>query len=291
MKESMAGSRAHPALGKNRGATHTRRPGGYPCRPRNGDGSVEPSRSGRRGLATRLRLEILPQPNETTCGPTSLHAVYRYYNDEVPLTSVIEEIKELEDGGTLAVMLAIHALNRGYTAKLYTYNLHIFDPTWFDGEDARPNLAERLLRQSEIKTNAKLLRATESYLEYLALGGQLRFRDLNADLIRRHLKVGRPILTGLSATYLYHCAREIPETNQYDDVVGQPAGHFVVLAGYNKMTRQVLIADPLGDNPTFEPHLYEVDIDRLVGAILLGVLTYDANLLIVEPKKVKSGKN
>ncbi|MEC9372274.1 MAG: hypothetical protein VYC34_00450, partial [Planctomycetota bacterium] len=199
-------------------------------------------------MATRLRLDILPQPDETTCGPTSLHAVYRYYNDEMPLSKVIDQITELETGGTLAVMLAIHALKRGYTARLYTYNLHIFDPTWFDGEEARPNLPERLRRQAELKTAPKLRRATESYLEYLALGGILRFRDLNADLIRRHLKVGRPILTGLSATYLYHCAREIPETNQYDDVVGQPAGHFVVLAGYNKLTRQVLIADPLGDN-------------------------------------------
>jgi ABC-type bacteriocin/lantibiotic exporter with double-glycine peptidase domain len=36
-----------------------------------------------------LRLDILPQPDDTTCGPTCLHAVYRYWGDEIPLAQVI----------------------------------------------------------------------------------------------------------------------------------------------------------------------------------------------------------
>jgi hypothetical protein len=31
-----------------------------------------------------------------------------------------------------------------------------------------------------------------------------------------------------------------------------------------------------------------VGLDRLAGAILLGVLTYDANLLVIEPKRKSS---
>ncbi len=27
----------------------------------------------------RLLLTMLPQPDETTCGPTCLHAIYRYW--------------------------------------------------------------------------------------------------------------------------------------------------------------------------------------------------------------------
>jgi len=45
----------------------------------------------------------------------------------------------------------------------------------------------------------------------------------------------------------------------------------------------VSVADPLDDNPRFSSRHYRVGIDRLIGAILLGVVTYDANLLVIRP--------
>ena len=82
-------------------------------------------------METRLEFDILPQPDNMSCGPTCLHALYRYYGDELPLEAVIEQVESLEGGGTLAVLLACHALRRGYDATIYTYNLKVFDPTWF----------------------------------------------------------------------------------------------------------------------------------------------------------------
>jgi len=41
-------------------------------------------------------------------------------------------------GGTLAVNLANHALRRGYRALIVTYNLTVFDPSWFRAD--RPDL-------------------------------------------------------------------------------------------------------------------------------------------------------
>jgi hypothetical protein len=75
-------------------------------------------------------LDILPQPDGSSCGPTCLHAVYRYFDDDIPLQQVIAEVPTLEDGGTLAVYLACHALLRGFKATIISYNLQIFDPTW-----------------------------------------------------------------------------------------------------------------------------------------------------------------
>jgi hypothetical protein len=47
----------------------------------------------------------------------------------------------------------------------------------------------------------------------------------------------------------------------------------------------VLVADPLMPNPmAFRQH-YVVNVDRVICAILLGIVTYDANLLIIEPRK------
>jgi hypothetical protein len=47
-----------------------------------------------------------------------------------------------------------------------------------------------------------------------------------------------------------------------------------------------MVADPYHDNPIPGPggSNYRVGIIRLLGAIMLGVLSYDANLLVIEPK-------
>ncbi|HYE03303.1 MAG TPA: C39 family peptidase [Phycisphaerales bacterium] len=233
-------------------------------------------------METRLRLDMLPQPDETTCGPTSLHAVYRFYGDQVDLAEMIPEVRRLENGGTLAGMLGGHALRRGYSATIFTYNVQIFDPTWFEAGSVQ--LREKLAEQARVKKNRKLRIATEGYLEFLELGGKLAFEDLTHGLIARYLARGIPILTGLSATYLYRAPREYGPKADFDDIRGKPAGHFVVLCGYDPASRKVLVADPLFPNPWFESHMYEIDVDRVICSILLGILTYDATLLIIEPK-------
>ena len=233
-------------------------------------------------MRARLPIRILPQPDEITCGPTCLHAIYSYYGDEIPLERVVAEVPMLEGGGTLAVLLACHALHRGYRATIYTYKLQVFDPTWL--LPGGPDLRERLRAQMALKDDAKLHTASRGYLDFLDLGGELRFEDLTTALLRRYLKRGVPILTGLSSTYLYRSAREFGPNSDYDDVRGEPAGHFVVLFGYDREERSVAVADPYKTNPVAAGQLYEVSIDRVICSILLGVLTYDANLLIIQPR-------
>jgi len=231
-------------------------------------------------LKTKLKLQILRQPNDTTCGPTCLHAVYGYYGDGVPLHTVIREVPSLKTGGTLGVMLANHALRRGYRATIYSYNLRLFDPTWFALE--RDEVVKRLKRQARVKKREKLQRATRAYIDFLELGGQLKIEDLTAKLLRRYLNRGIPVLTGLSATYLYQAKREYGPNDVDDDIRGQPAGHFVVLRGYDRRNRSVYIADPLESNPYSADHQYELGINRVINAILLGIVTDDANLIILE---------
>jgi hypothetical protein len=231
-------------------------------------------------------VTILPQPDDTTCGPTCLQAVYQYYGDDISLDRTIAEVAALEEGGTLAVMLGSHALARGYEATVYTYNLALFDPTWFRDRPTAEFLIDRLTAQMAAKTDRKLRVASKSYLDFLSRGGTILFQDLKAGLIRRYLKAGKPVLAGLSSTYLYNCSRERASgmTSVYDDIGGMPTGHFVVLSGYDKKTKRVLVADPLASNPSFESHYYHVDMQRLLASILLGIVTYDANLLIVEKR-------
>ncbi|NUQ64501.1 MAG: C39 family peptidase [Pirellulales bacterium] len=239
-------------------------------------------------MESRLHLDILPQPNDSACGPTCLHAVYRYFGDSLPLEQVMAQTARLEEGGTLAAMLGCHALDRGYEATIYTYNLLAFDPTWFT-PTARP-LEDALRAQMAAKAVPKLHTATQAYLSFLCRGGTIRMEDLTTALIRKYLNHQIPILTGLSATYLYRNAREYGPNSDPDDIRGEAAGHFVVLCGYDRDNRSVLVADPLHPNPLALSNMYLISIDRVIGAILLGILTYDANLLIIEPRKRQGGK-
>ena len=228
---------------------------------------------------------IHSQPDDLTCGPTCLHSVYQFFGEEQPLGDLINEVEMLEEGGTLASHLGNHALNRRYQATIYTMNINMFDPTWFKGEGS-VNLADKLKKQVERKSQYEKLKiATRSYLRFLFLGGQVQFISLNRTLLLKLLANGQPLIAGLSATYLYQCAREDPISCADDDVGGEPSGHFVVLKGYQPESKTVMILDPYESNPLSKSRRYEIHIDHLIGAIMLGALTYDANLL-----EIKKGK-
>lgn len=230
-----------------------------------------------------IHLEIQTQPDDRTCGPTCLHAIYHYYGISVGLGELVEEVEQLEEGGTVAVTLGNHALASGFDATIYTYNLQLFDPTWFESSEIK--LMEKLTQQARVKSGRKLKKIISEYLDFLGSGGVVRFEDLTDSLLERILSKGTPILTGLSATYLYNCAREI--NDDYDDVRGEPAGHFVILCNYLQMHQKVRIADPLHPNPIFSAQFYDMDVNRVISSILLGTLTYDANLLVITPREIR----
>lgn len=207
--------------------------------------------------------------------------MYGYLGSPLPLSQVIAEVRSVTGGGTLGVYLGIHALERGFDATIYTFNLDVFDPTWFERE--RVDLRDRLEARGRVRSSEPRLReALDAYATFLDLGGRILFEELRPELFRGHLVDGRPILTGLSATYLYGCAREVDRNGrlEFDDVGGDPTGHFVVVHGYDPGSDSVLVADPLHANP-LGSHNYRVGILRLLGAVLLGVMTYDGNLLVV----------
>jgi len=171
-------------------------------------------------MEARLQFDISPQPDDSTCGPTCLHAVYRYFGDKISLKQVIKEVPSLQGGGTLAVILGNHALARGYKASIYTYNLMIFDPTWFmPGVDLR----QKLMRREKSIKNSKQKFAIRNYVRFLEQNGRILHQDLNRSLLRHFLKSGLPILTGLSSTYLYGSMR-VTEDEKDDDIRGEVQG-------------------------------------------------------------------
>jgi hypothetical protein len=229
-----------------------------------------------------LGVRIERQPDYTTCGPTALHAIYRYYGDPIDLDTVIKETPKLPTGGTLGVHLSVHALMRGYEVGTWVCNVRHLDPTWFQQPT---DLLEKLKQRFEAKDLMRDPRygpALEAIEQYLRLGGKLVWGDLTPELIGSHLANGTPLLTGTNGTYLYQCARETDSGP--DDVRGDAFGHFVVLCGYSSADQSVAVADPLLDNPAHGTKYYRAGIYRLLGAIFLGVGSDDGNLVLIRPK-------
>lgn len=235
-----------------------------------------------------IDLTIHKQPDDETCGPTSLEAIYRYYGLNISLDQVIRDVERSLSGGTLAPLLGKHALLNQFKTTIYVNNLNIFDPTWFEnGEADAEIMIAKLNAQMKHKQAKGIVHASLAYQQYLELGGALRFRTLDTPLLKKYFDLKIPILTGLSATYLYRSARErfLEGSAFYDDIRGTPCGHFVVLCGYDEDHKHIIIADPHRENPLSHNHYYKVSNTRLINAIMLGVFTYDANLLIIHPKE------
>jgi len=226
-------------------------------------------------------FNLQAQPTETSCGPTCLQAVYHQHGLDYNLEQLIDEIPQNEDGGTLSVQLALHALAHQFEATIYSYNIRVFDPTWRDlqAQEIAGKLGLRLKRTRKEKARSNL----QAYIQYVHAGGKLCFDELSPALLKTLLNARHPILTGLSATHLYRNARSNRD-NQDDDIYGEPDGHFVLLLEYLADKRQVVIADPYRKNPFCEDLIYTVSVYRLINAIMLGIITYDANMLILKPK-------
>ena len=92
------------------------------------------------------------------------------------------------------------------------------------------------------------------------------------------------MLSGLSATWLYGHMRERPHDNEYDDVKGEPVGHFVTICGYVARGERFLVVDPSPHAAYGRNGRYTVLADRLIHSILLGDVTYDSVLLELDPQ-------
>jgi len=232
----------------------------------------------------RVQLDVpyTRQPDDVSCGPTCLYKVFRHYGDDRSFDDVAALVRRNDDGGTLGVYLAQAALQAGYRVTIYSYNLRVFDPTW--SELAADRLEAKLRARAAAKIEPKLQETILAYADFLGAGGSIKFADLDGELLVGTLRIGHPIICGLSATYLYRTAREDPITNAFDDVGGEPSGHFLVICGFEGGGARFTVSDPFKGLPMTADGTYDVDRRRLLNAILLGDVTYDGVLLVIAPK-------
>jgi hypothetical protein len=228
-----------------------------------------------------LAVERLMQPDDVSCGPTSMMMVCHHHGDPITFEEASAAIERNEDGGTLAVHIGSAALARGYRARIWSWNMRLFDPTW--KSLSHGELLEKTRARRRVVSRPRARYALGAYGTFLEGGGQVGFAELEPQLLVDILDKGRPILVGLSATYLYQMAREHPADNRTDDVGGDPVGHFLVISGYEDHGRRFVVKDPFRTSPLDATGSYVVEAQRLLNAILLGQVTYDAVLLEMWP--------
>jgi hypothetical protein len=224
-------------------------------------------------------IKINSQPTDTTCGPTCLSSIYAFLKKPIPLKKTISEVRYLDTGGTMGEALAINALENGLKATVYTHNLNVFDPTWFRMN--KKTLIKKLKKQARAPKTLKIRKSSKLYIDFLKLGGKVKFESLTIDFLHQTLLDKGSVIVGLSSTYLYMCKRERNDDNEFDDVLGSPQGHFVILAGMTKDGSQVEVFDPLEDNPISKTNNYRVDTTLFINSILIGAITYDANIIVI----------
>ena len=226
----------------------------------------------------KLHFAVPPQPDDESCGITCLQAVYGHYGLEIPAESLKHNVVHWHTGGTVGVNLGRHALTQGFSAEIYSYNLKVFDPTWRD-LPVKELTAKLKSRQKRIRSSRQK-KEIGFYIDFLKNGGVVRFDDLDEVLVKRLFAASRPVICGLSATYLYQTMRELPN-NEENDVIGHPVGHFVVVSGYKADTHEVEIHDPLRRHELSATGTYLLPFQKFSNAVMLGILTYDANLLVI----------
>ncbi len=228
----------------------------------------------------RLSVPRFEQPDDVSCGPSSLYSVLRYHGTELDFDALRRLVPTNEDGGTLSVYLGLTALRMGYQARLYSYNLHVLDPTW---RALDPTALEAKLRARAEGPQAERVRqACSAYADFVHEGGEIDFADLSPELLVRALDRGHPLVCGTNATYLYVDPRERPDDNKADDVHGDPVGHFLVVSGHDGPDT-LYVTDPAPEVPHDAGDAYAVTAQRLINAILLGIVSFDAVLLEVWP--------
>ncbi|MEZ4319977.1 MAG: C39 family peptidase [Myxococcota bacterium] len=236
----------------------------------------------------RLAVPRYIQPDDVTCGPSSLRAVLSFLGDDAELDAIIDATPRNPDGGTLAPNLGCAALERGMHVRIRPLAVKVFDPTWWSLPQAE--VRQRLGARTNGLPPGSLRIVHEAWCTYMDAGGEVVLGELRTHHLTQALDRGTPLICGLSITWLYQNARERPHDNSADDIHGMPVGHFVVVSGYSGDGDLFYVSDPW-PHPPFEgdsTETYPVGRRRLHQAILLGDATHDA--VVIEVSKPESEK-
>ena len=124
-------------------------------------------------MAFRLAVDILPQPDETTCGPTCLHAIYRYWQEDEPLSEVIARTGKSSRAARWPYSWRATPCARATAPRSIPITSTVFDPTWFTDPTVEIAHAAGLATRGQERLPAAVCDRRLPGIS-LSLGGRLR---------------------------------------------------------------------------------------------------------------------
>lgn len=179
-------------------------------------------------VKVKLKVPRFKQTDPMGCGHASLQEVFVYYGKNVPQSKILRDIG-VRGYGSWITQLGLYAMKNGFKAKIITEDANYLDPTW--KKLSKKNLIKKL-RVALKKANGRMKKDAYRYLiKFLKNGGYLEFRQATKSDVVRYLKKKIPVIMCLSSTVL-HKGRRYGKKGKRSEY-GYPAGHFVVVSGYN----------------------------------------------------------
>lgn len=197
------------------------------------------------------------------CGPCSLLNVYEHFGLKEKLTTIKQRI-HVHANGTYAAQLAQDAMEQGLEVELLTSSGYLVDASWSD----LPNQAIiKKLRRWVVENPDERWYRSALYLQYyLEAGGKFKIIDFSTKLIDSYLVQGHVILALVEDSWLWG-KRKIENSPVFDDILGAPRGHFVVV--YGQVADEYKISDPYPTGLPNRTGLYSVNKDKVLVSMLL----------------------
>jgi len=187
----------------------------------------------------KLKVPYIPQ-RKGTCGSSSLQQVLAYYGVKLGLDEILKDIKKYKYG-TFMPYLGLYAKRLGFMPKIVTYDVKVFDPTWF-GLLVGQIIKKLETRSREMDVPHVYRSECKAFVRYLKAGGAIEFDFIKKGRIIKELERKRPVIVDVCSTILHRKERKNRVKDKYSDTSGEPMYHAVVVSGHEK--GKFIIVDP-----------------------------------------------
>ncbi len=161
----------------------------------------------------------------------------------------------MNEYGTWSPYIGIYAMKLGYNVEIFTYDVSLFDPTWFNLSNK--SLIKKLkIAIKKIKDKDKKF-GVRGYIDFLREGGKLTFKIPTKKILIKFLKKKIPPMAFVNSTAYYKRKRKDFKAGKRSEF-GEVGGHCIVISGYKN--GKFIVTDP----NYFKGGIYEVPEDKLI---------------------------
>ncbi len=215
-----------------------------------------------------MKRDQFPNAQQTVgshaCGPVSTYNIHKYFGTKITLPEILKDLGVTLKSLTFPSQLANHLRRQSYIVEVLTSCSYVVSPQWMGKPSS--SIIDQLTKWCGYNKKSTWLKGATLLLEYMKDGGKVTVLNLTTKVLDDYLDQGYVILACLEESWLWG-KRKIADKNIFDDVKGNPRGHFVVL--YDKNDHDYRVSDPYPTGLPGREGTYTVSKDTVLTSILL----------------------